>query len=541
MWNRTTLLLFIACIILFSGGCMVKKTLKKGAAYESAGMFRDASDLYYNTCLKRPKSPEVKIALKRSGQLYIEDQAGNIAQSFSQGDYKTTVYDYITTRDFVEKVAGAGVDLKPDPAMKTCFDDAKQNYLDQRYEAGQKNMGEHKYDEAKAVFFEIFKIDPDFRDTRNYLKQATFEPLYQDGGRLYGEGKYMEAYMKWNSVYEQDNNYKDVADQMKQALNERYKQGSVYLMNENFQDAATALGEVFRADPIFKDVKLLYTEARNEPVYRSGNAFLLNGKCRTAYYSFDNVLKDAGTYKDAARQREIALACAQYPIAVMTAPPGRRTAAARQFQTTLISQLINQKNLFLKVYDLSAIDPRIDQSLVNSAGIFNGNLLRQLGNKQNIKAVLYIDFADFSRNEGSLLTVEKTGFERIVTKNASGETSTSYNKVKYSELSKRNNVSLTLTYKLVSVENGETLLSDRIMENKTDEIKYASYYGPNDNLYPASFQNGAYSVDGGNYRALQNLLHASKSITSIESLTDMTFGTVSHNIAIRINNFNPEK
>jgi tetratricopeptide (TPR) repeat protein len=541
MWNRTITPLIFIFIILITGGCMVKNTLKKGAAYEAAGMFKDASELYYKTCLKRPKKPEVKIALKRSGQLYIEDQAENIAQSFNRGDYKATVYDYITTRDFVEKVVKAGVDLKPDPAMKRYFDDAKENYLAQRYEAGQKNIGEQKYDEAKATFFEIFKIDPDYKDTRNYLKQATFEPIYQDGARLYGEGKYMEAYRKWNSIFEQDRNYSDVADRMKQALNERYKQGSVYLMNENFQDAATALGEVHLADPSFKDVKLLFTEARNEPVYRKGNAFLASGKCRTAYYAFDNVVKDAGTYKDAAGQREKALDCAQFPIAVKTSAYGGRTSAPKQFQALLISQLISQKNLFLKVYDLSVVDPRIEQLLVNLSGNFNEELLRQLGNKQNIKAVLYIDFTEFSRNEGTLTKVEKTGFERIVTKKATGETSTVDKQVKYEESSKKNSVTVTLTYKLVSVANGEILISDRVSENKKDEIRYASYFGTNDNLYPSSFQGGICSIDIGNYRALQNLVRASKSITSVETLTDKIFESVSRKIAGNINNFNPEK
>ena len=541
MWNRAITITTITLIILFTGGCMVKKTMKKGAAYESAGMFKDASELYYKTCIKRPKSPEVKIALKRSGQLYIEDQADDIAQSFNRGDYKTTVYDYLTTKDFIEKVANADVDLKPDPAMRRYFDDAKENYLTQRYEAGQKNMGEQKFDEAKATFFEIFKIDPDFKDTRNYLKQATFEPIYQEGARLYGEGKYMDAYGKWKSIFDQDKYYNDVADKMKQALNERYKQGSVYLMNENFQDAAIALGEVHLADPDFKDVKLLYTEARNEPVYRRGNAFLASGKCRTAYYAFDNVVKDAGTYKDAAQQREKALACAQYPIAVKTVAQGSKIAAAKQFQATLINQLINQKNLFLKVYDLSAVDQRIDQLLVNSSGNLNGDLLRQLGNKQNLKAVLYLDFTELSRNEGTLNKVEKTGFERIVTKKASGETSTFDKQVKYEESSKRNSVAVTLTYKLISIENGETLLSDRVTENKADEIRYATYYGTNENLYPASFQNGAFSIDVGNYRSLQNLLHASKSITTVETLTDKIFGSVSQKITGAINNFNPEK
>jgi tetratricopeptide (TPR) repeat protein len=527
--------------MLFTSGCLVKKTIKKGAAYESAGMFKDAAEMYCKTAMKRPKSPEVKIALKRSGQLYVEDQADNIAQSFNRGDYKTTIYDYISTTDFIAKVANAGVELKPDPAMKRNFDDAKENYLAQRYETGQKNMGEQKYDEAKATFSEIFKIDPDFRDTRNYLKQATFEPIYQDGARLYGEGRYMEAYGKWNSIFKLDKTYGDVAEKMKQALNERYKQGSVLLMNENFQDAAKALGEVYHADPAFKDVKLLYSEARNEPVYRNGNAFLAGGKCRTAYYAFDNVLKDAGTYKDAARLRETALTCAQYPIAVKTSVQGGKTSAAKQFQSAIISQLINQKNLFLKVYDLSVLDQRIDQSLVNSSGSINPELLRRLAINQNIKAVLYVDINEISRNEGTLAKVEKTGFERTATKAATGETSTIDRQVKYEELSKRNSVKVTLTYKLISIENGETLISDRFSEDKTDEIRYANYSGSLDNLYPASFQNGVFSVDGANYRSLQNLLHASKSIASLESLTDKIFESLSRKIAGNINNFNPEK
>ena len=541
MLNRLITIVIISFIILFAGGCMVKKTMKKAKEYESAGMFKDASELYYTACLKRPSKPEIKIALKRSGQLYIDEQADNIAQSFNRGEYKTTVYDYITTNAFIEKLAQTGIDLKPDPAMKRYFDDAKESYLAQKYEAGQKTMGEQKYEEAKAIFFEIFKIDPEYKETRNYLKQATFEPVYQDGARLYGEGKYMEAYRKWNSIFEQDKNYNDVAVQMKQALNERYKQGSVFLMTENFQDAATALGEVYHADQVFKDVKLLYAEARNEPVYRMGNTFLKNGKCRTAYYSFDNVVNDAGTYKDAAELREKALACAQYPIAVKTAGQGNRTAQTQQFQALLISQLISQKNLFLKIYDLSAVDRRLEQSLVNSSGNFDGNLLRQLGNKQNIRALLYIDFTELSRQEGTLVKVEKTGFERTITKKTTGETTTFDKQVKYEELSKRNSVTLTLTYKLVSIENGQILLSDKITDKVNDEIRYATYYGTTDNLYPATFQNGGFSVDDRNYRSLQTLLHSSKSITSLETLTDRIFGSVSKKIASNINNFNPEK
>jgi hypothetical protein len=214
---------------------------------------------------------------------------------------------------------------------------------------------------------------------------------------------------------------------------------------------------------------------------------------------------------------------------------------AQQFQSNLIGEMVNQKNLFLKVYDLAAIDPQIGMWLINSTGNIEVSVLKQLGAKQNIKALLYIDFTEFYRNEGSLMKDEKTGFERTTTKNAAGETINTDTKVKYQEFSQKNSVSLTLSYKLVSVENGETLLSDRVSQSFSDEIKYATYSGSKENLYPANNQNGNFSINVGNYRSLQTLLKASKSISSVEKLTDRVYGSVSQKIAVNINNFNPEK
>jgi tetratricopeptide (TPR) repeat protein len=539
-WGKPTLI-FLLLMLFTLPGCLVKSTLKKGAAYESAGMFRDASELYYQASVKKPSSPELKIALKRAGQLFIDDQSDKISQAFNRGDYKTTVYSYLTTKEFIDKVENLGIDLKPDPGMARIYGDAKETYLAQRYEEGQRNITDQKFDDAKQIFAEINKIDPDFRDTRNYLKQATFEPVYQEGARLFGEGKYMEAYSRWKSISDQDKNYHDVAEQMIQALSERYKQGSVSLINENFQEAAIALGEVYRADPAFRDVKQLFTEARNEPVYRQGNSFLGIGKCRTAYFSFDQVVKDAGTYKDAATLREKALACAQYPIAVATADKRGYTSVTNQFQSLIMGQLINQKNLFLKVYDISTIDQRAIYVLVNPAGKFDIQVLQQLGSRQNIRAILYIEFPELYRNEGNLNKDEKTGFERTSSKNSAGEVIYKDQQVKYQEYSQRNSISVTCTYRLVSCESGEVLLSDRISESKSDEIRYAAYSGAKENLYPADAHGGSYTINTGNYRTLQNLLKASKNITSIEKLTEKALTPIGQKISGSINNFNPEK
>lgn len=538
---KTLKFFFFFGLILMLQGCMVKSTLKKGASFETAGMFKDAADLYYGACLKKPTNPDLRIALKRAGQLYIDEQAEVIGQSFNRGEYKTTVYGYVAVRDFVDKVSKTGIELRPDPSMQRWFEDAKVSYLAQRYEEGQRLIGDQKFDESRVIFAEIYQIDQDYRDTRNYLKQATFEPLYQEGARLFGEGKYMEAYRKWASIMNQDRNYKDVADQMSQALNERYKQGSVFLMNEQFADAAQALGDVYRADPGFRDVRILFAEARNEPVYRNGNHLLSVGKCRTAYFEFDKVVQDAGVYKDAAALRDKALGCAQYPVAVTTAGKRGNNQQIQQFQSTLMGQMLNQKSLFLKVYDLGSVDQYLAQALIHSAGGFDVNLLRPLSGKQNIQALLYVEFTDFQRYEGNLQRESKTGFERTVTKNAAGESISADTKVTYDEYHQRNNVTMTLVWRLVSVTTGETLLSDRISENASDEIRYANYTGSKDKLYPSVYQNGAYSISTSNYFQLQNLLKASRNILTLNTLTERIFASSSKKIATAIHQFNPEK
>jgi tetratricopeptide (TPR) repeat protein len=537
---KKQLTLFPLILMLLLPGCMVKSTLKKGAAYETAGMFKDAAELYYQAVLKKPSSPELKIALKRAGQLYLDDQADLISQSFNRNDYRNTVYLCMTAREFNLKVSHVGIDLRPDPSIDRYFSEAKENYLASRYEDGQRNITDQKFSEAKEIFAEIVRIDPDYRDAGSYLKQATFEPVYREGARLFGEGKYMDAWVKWKTISDQDRNYRDVSEQMTQALNERYKQGSVSLMNENFPEAAQALGEVFKADPTFKDVRQLYTEARNEPIYRQGNAFLASGKCRTAWYSFDQVIRDAGIYKDASGLRDKALACAQYPIAVTTTERMGYTQGSRQFQIMVVGQLINQKNIFLKFYDLADLEQRVVLQLF-SAGKPDLRMIQQIASKQYFKAILYIEFTELVRNDGTRYKTEKTGFERTTAKNQAGETVYNDKQVKYNEFSQKNAVSATLLYRLVSSETGEILLSDRLTETRSDEIRYAEYGGVNENLYPADAITGGYVINTGNYRSLQNLLRASKTITTTEKLMERAFTPMTQKIATAINNFNPEK
>jgi hypothetical protein len=203
--------------------------------------------------------------------------------------------------------------------------------------------------------------------------------------------------------------------------------------------------------------------------------------------------------------------------------------------------MIKQNNLFLKVYDLTALDNSISQSLLNNAGNLNRSQLQQLASKHGLKAVLFCNVSEFTQTEGKQKKVEKTGFERTTTKTSTGQVSVSDRQVKYEEVSQENLVSMTMNYKLISTETGEILLTDYFTEQLSDETKYASYSGNSNILYPAVNSNGIFMVDDRNFQSLQSLLKAPKNIKSATSMTNTVFETASQKIAGNINNFNPEK
>ncbi len=515
--------------------------MKQASEYESAGMFKDAAALYYKAYLKKSDKPEIRIALKRTAQLALEDMGRNVSEAYSRGDYKKTVYEYVEAMGFKDRMESAGITLNTDPALKRQYADAKNRYLDDRYNDGLRYLDEKNYDEAKTVFSEIHNIDPAYKDTKSYLDQATYEPVYREAADLFADDKFMQSYAKWKWIADRDPQYRDVHDRMQQALHERYREGSLMLMNEEFDGAATALGEVYHADPDFEDVKAQYTEARNEPVYRQAKNDLSQGKCRTAYYAFDDVIRDAGSYKDCRTLRDEALDCAAYPVAIHTPVFRNYNAEAIEFENTLIKKLVNLNDPFLKVYDLSSIDSRLDRAIADRQGNIDRTALNELSANHGIKAVLLLDFSSFSKSGGKMKRTEKTGFERELVKTSSGESSYRDKKVNYVQYSQENAVELSVSFRLVSTQTGQILLSDDYSGDESDEVNFARYDGNPRSLYPSVKINNTLSVDENGYNRLQSLLRGSDRITPVDQLQKLLFDDLTSEISNDIQHFNPEK
>jgi tetratricopeptide (TPR) repeat protein len=542
MQKTPTILIISIYFLIFFSGCATKKMVKKAGELESAGMFRAAAELYYQAVKNKPGKIDYISGLRRAGFMYIEDAAQEIKDAYSRNDYEKVVYDYITIDAFITRSKALGVDFELDQEVRNVYRNAQSNYLEDQYQDGLKLINEERYDEAKAIFSEIVRINPEYKDSRSYLNTATLEPLYRSGTEFFNQKNYMAAYNEWSKVVASDNSYKDTRQRMDQALNERYKEGTLWLMQEDFSAAARALGEVYSVNNSYLDVKNLYTEARNEPLYRNALESMNNGRCRDAYLTLSAVLEDAeGTYKDASDFQSKALKCAEYPVVVISNEMPNHASDGAEFENALLQQILNSEDPFIKIFTLPGLNPRMGRSMMVRAGSLNRAQMKELHDRYGIKAVMMLNFSQYNKMTGRFQRSEKTGFERENYTKEDGVMAYRDRLVTYQVVSAKNQVTLSLSYQLIATHNGQILLTNRLNLTESDDLNYANYEGEARKLYPANYINNNWVLDERSYSSLQRLLNADKELVPVEKLKDGLFKSLSAQIAKSVIEFNPER
>ena len=101
--------------------------------------------------------------------------------------------------------------------------------------------------------------------------------------------------------------------------------------------------------------------------------------------------------------------------------------------------------------------------------------------------------------------------------------------MRYSEYYQENKVYLTFTYRLVSLETGEVLLSKVVEQQAEDHMYYATYDGNRDNLFPG--RNGVVDPTDRGRRDLRSLLNAPREMKSVGTLSNEVLRTASGSVA----------
>ena len=418
------------------------------------------------------------------------------------------------------------------------------------------------YEDAAEYYYQAVKKKDSNVEAKLGLRkngQLTLDRKLSDFSMAYKQADYKKAvynYLEADKYYKKvksvkvdldfPDHYKEYYEEAKgDYLNKKYADGVDKLNREDFTAALSVFEEINKIDADYKDVKELYITAKYEPMYRDANQYLETGLYRKAYYTFENIIKGAGTYKQSVALKDEAQE--KGTISVLVVDLGSSIFGNSRFAQTATTELKGElsklNNPFLKI---------VDQSAINANIIKDGKVNMQAANLAGVNAILSGDIVIARRIKGDLNKEEKRGYlkEINITKNAEGEEvkKTVYHKIIYWEYTQESSAQLKINYSLTSTSNNSVLVSDAINLSNSDKIHYAVFDGDKDKIIPGywKFKNMDSKEDikndsSSDLKKLENLFKADKEVKSPDILLNNLLNEAVSKITNDVNNYNPEK
>lgn len=333
---------------------------------------------------------------------------------------------------------------------------------------------------------------------------------------------YAERVGMYGVVLEIPDNYtKDFNEVKGQYLAEQYARGQELMAAKDYKGAEAVFAKITALEPSFKDSGKLQDVAYLEPLYASGKDALAQGRFRQAYEDLNKVtVKDAG-YKDASALKNEAVEKGRYAIAVLPFAGTNKDQAAR-VQALATTSLTEISDPFIKVVDRDNIERILAEQRLGLSGVVDEATAVQAGKLMGAHAVLMGTLIDYREEAGSLKRSTKEGFQAYQLKVPDPMNPghmmlvTRYKPARYTEYYQENKVSCSFSYKLVSLETGEVLLSKVVDRSVDDHAWYASFDGDRNALFPAL--NGQVDPNRNAYHQLQERLTASHDVKSVATL-----------------------
>ncbi len=345
--------------------------------------------------------------------------------------------------------------------------------------------------------------------------------------------------------------YKATYDDAKSRyLAQIYPEGVLALDAEDFTKAALIFSEVKTLQPGYERSDENLVIALAEPIYREGVKFMETGMNRKAYYDFDKIIKEHGSYKNtddlkAEARKKALIAVAVKPIDSYTSDAG----FAIQLHSLITGSINALDNPFLMV-----VDEENRQKLLNeqTANLMSNNTSIDAGKLVSANALLNCKLMEVSVNPGRPTVKEVTGYIReMTTKYDTAQRKNIqvpiYHKTKYSEYYHSNSVTVSFQYQLSSVESGAVLFSDVVSVPASDNVRYARYNGDKKNLVPGywksmdrkSAEDAVYD-NKNSLNELNELLNARQEIKNVDVLKSEIAAAIAKKVSAKLNSYNPE-
>lgn len=428
-------LFFFAVLIGLLAACTGARGLtKRGAEMEAAGLYTEAANFYFNALLRDRTRTDARIGLNNTAGRVFNDKLDVFSRHRAMDEHGEAVAAYTDAMAYRDRIARVGINLDMASHFEDDFKYSKSAYLRTLYARANDLMAERRFDEAKAIFKDVMRLDPDY-----------------------------------------------------------------------------------------KDVTELKGVALNEPLYMSATAHFDAGRYREAFFDLDQIVSNDPDYRDAAILRAEALELGRFPIALSpfenATPVNNIERRVYAFFITALSEIDDP---FVRVVERDNMDKILDEQRLSLSGIVDERTAGRVGNLLGAKALLTATVLSYSSKPGRVRVTEKEGFEsyRVKLYNPATERNyfeTRYRPVKYNEYFNRNEVSISIQYKAISLESGELLFSRITERTEEDQMYYAAYDGEVNNLFPAGPQ-GVLTSNRDRQR-LQNLIRAPRTIRSVDELS----------------------
>lgn len=213
------LLLFSIALVLLTG-CAASRYAKKAEKFEEAGLYKDAAEFYYESVKRKRTKVETKLGLQKNGQLVLNDLLAEFDKDYQQNETQEAVYSYEEAKNYHDKVAGVGVDLTFPDRYHAYYDEVKNTFIADKYIEGAEQLNREEFDKAEAIFREIVRISPNYKDAKSKLEIAVYEPQYRGAIAYLDAEKYRSAYYIFDQILSKTSGYKDAAN-LKQEAREK--------------------------------------------------------------------------------------------------------------------------------------------------------------------------------------------------------------------------------------------------------------------------------------------------------------------------------
>jgi len=401
---------------------------------------------------------------------------------------------------------------------------AKRNNKNVDAKIGLKKTGQQLLNDELGNFFKLTAMGNNKGDAvASYLKATD----YVDRVRAAGV------------ALEIPDHYKTDFEKVKgEYLTELYLEGQDLFAKENFAGAEKIFARIAKLEPNYKDANSLQDVAYLEPLYRQGSADLGAGKYRQAYAQFSKVVRKNSGYKDAAALRDQCVTKGQFVVAVLPFTESGKAAIAAKVQAHAMTALTETNDPFLKVVDRENLERILEEQRLGLSGIVDESTAVRVGNLIGAQAVLMGNVVEYREIPGKTKQSTKEGFEAYKVATINKETGqksfvTRYKPVSYTEYLQENKVVLSFSYRLVSLETGEVLVSKVVDNEAADQAYYATYEGDRNSLYPKA-TNGATDLSSSGRDQLRALLGAPRAAKPLATLVNEVVLKTTSNMATTV-------